>query len=673
MSKFYRKTVSAVITILFIICAFPAQVLAAPSGSATTNCWGSGGQIEVQLSGCDGYATITVVAEFSGSISSATGWGFDTYTISGNQVTATVSSSGANSWGFNNKVGIQVTGSDINSASLISVSGDGESGSVTETAATTQPTSAQSGSGSGTSSTVSVSISGPAENTAGVAGDDWLTTDGSKIVDMNGTEVWLTGVNWFGYNTGTNLFDGVWNCNLKDSIEGIADHGFNLLRIPMSAELLLQWKNGEYPQANYNQAYNSELNSLNSLEIFDYVLQLCEENGIKVMIDIHTVKTDASGHNYPLWYRDDMTTEDFIEALVWIADRYKNNDTIIAYDLKNEPHGKASEDQFAIWNNSNSENNWKKVAEEAGNAILDVNPYVLIVIEGIQIYPIDPVSNDFTSTNDEDYYNTWWGGNLMAVKDYPIDLGSEERNKQIVYSPHDYGPLVYEQPWFEGGFTFDSLYKDAWYDYWLYIEEENIAPILIGEWGGFMDGGPNEEWMTYLRQLIAEKNIHFTFWCYNANSGDTGGLVLDDFTTWDEEKYEFVKMVLWQNEDGQFIGLDHEVPLGKNGISLSDYSGKEVIPVATPAETVQVSEETAAAGISATPEAVTTTGIQPDPAPAEEQAVSSPNGFVIAAVALAGTGVLAAIVIIVFGVIQKKRKSSNNIDGTDQRGVKSDD
>ena len=48
----------------------------------------------------------------------------------------------------------------------------------------------------------------------------------------------------------------------------------------------------------------------------------------------------------------------------------------------------------------------------------------------------------------------------MAVKDYPIDFGSEERNKQIVYSPHDYGPLVYEQPWFEGGFTYESLYED---------------------------------------------------------------------------------------------------------------------------------------------------------------------------------------------------------------------
>ena len=56
--------------------------------------------------------------------------------------------------------------------------------------------------------------------------------------------------------------------------------------------------------------------------------------------------------------------------------------------------------------------------------------------------------------------------------------------------------------------------------------------------------------------------------CFNSNSGDTGGLVLDDFTTWDEDKYAFVKEVLWQ-QNGKFVGLDHEIPLGSNGITLS--------------------------------------------------------------------------------------------------------
>ena len=557
--------------LVFTLC--PMISMAAPSGTATSNCWGSGGQLEIQLSGCSGYKNITVVAEFSGKIDSATGWGFDSYVIKDNRVTATCSSTGSNSWGFDNKVGIQVTGSSVNSAKLISVSGDGQTGSVKETEATTAATTVNS-----TKATENANNPDPARNTKGVAGDDWLTTIDSHIVDKDGKEVWLTGCNWFGYNTGTNMFDGVWNCNLKDSLKAIADRGFNVLRVPMSSELLLQWKRGEYPRANYNNAYNTELNSMNSLEIFDYVLSLCEQNGMKVIIDIHTVKTDASGHNHPVWYREDMTEDDFIDSLSWTAERYKNNDTIIGYDLKNEPHGKAAENPHAIWNDSKDKDNWKRVAERAGNAVLDKNPNALIIIEGIQIYPRDIKANNFVSKDDDnDYYNTWWGANLMGVKDYPIDFGSPERNKQIVYSPHDYGPRVYEQPWFKGGFTYESLYKDAWHDYWLYIAEEDIAPIFVGEWGGFMEGD-NLKWMEYFRQLIAEKHLHHTFWCFNANSGDTGGLVKDDFKTWDEEKYNLVKPVLWQTEDGKFIGLDHAVPLGVNGIALGDYDSVIITP-----------------------------------------------------------------------------------------------
>ena len=99
-----------------------------------------------------------------------------------------------------------------------------------------------------------ITSDGQAVYAAAVDGDDWLHTSGGRIVDAQGREVRLTGINWFGYNTGTNIFDGVWNCNLKDTLKSIADHGFNVLRVPMSAELLLQWKNGEYPRANYNNA-----------------------------------------------------------------------------------------------------------------------------------------------------------------------------------------------------------------------------------------------------------------------------------------------------------------------------------------------------------------------------------------------------------------------------------
>lgn len=568
--RMFKRVISTILTACLVLAVFSSMAFADASGEINSpNYWGDGGQVSISLSGCSGYGTITVVVQFDGTVSTASGWGFDSYIVSGNQVTAQVSSTGGNSWAFNGNPGIQVTGSNITGATLISVTGSG-TGSMIPEATTSNTESGNSSQPSSSSDEEDLSVDAP-------TGDDWLTTDGDRIVDMNGTEVWLTGCNWFGYNTGSNIFDGVWACNMKEALESIADHGFNLLRIPISAELLLQWSEGEYPQANFNHAYNPELENMNSLEIFDYALDILRANGVKVMLDIHSLPTDAMGHNLPLWYTDSFTEQDFLDALDWVSQRYANNDTVIAYDLKNEPHGKASEPDHAIWNESDDINNWRRAATLAGNIILDNNPNALIMIEGIQIFPTDPVANDFTSTNDDDYYNSWWGGNLRAVEYYPIDFGSPERNAQVVYSPHDYGPAVYAQPWFEGGFTYESLYEDYWHDAWLYIDEEEIAPLLIGEWGGFMSGD-NLTWMTYMRQLIAEYHLNHTFWCFNANSGDTGGLVLDDFVTWDSEKYAFVEEVLWQNENGEYIGLDHVVPLGDNGICLSDYSGISEVP-----------------------------------------------------------------------------------------------
>ena len=401
-----------------------------------------------------------------------------------------------------------------------------------------------------------------------VQGDDWLHTDGRRILDKNGREVWITGVNWFGYNTGSNLFDGLWTSKLEPTVKSIADHGFNLIRVPISAELILNWRDGKYPTANYNHAYNEVLNSMNSLEIFDYFLKLAEASGLKVMPDVHSAETNASGHNVNLWYTGKISEEDYYQALEWMAERYKDNDTIIAFDLKNEPHGKPYEkDGAAIWNDSEKKNNWKYTAEKAAARILAKNPNVLILVEGTEIFPKDLEANsDFHSTDEKDYFFNWWGGNLRGVEKYPVNLGRYQN--KLVYSPHDYGPTVYKQPWFEGTYNYDSLMKDCWHDNWFYIYEESIAPLLIGEWGGFMTE-PNITWMTYMRELIKKYRLNHTFWCLNANSGDTGGLLLDDFTTWDAEKYNFVKEVLWQ-QNGKFVGLDHAIALGENGIALKD-------------------------------------------------------------------------------------------------------
>ena len=176
--------------------------------------------------------------------------------------------------------------------------------------------------------------------------------------------------------------------------------------------------------------------------------------------------------------------------------------------------------------------------------------------------------------------------------------------------------------------------------------------------------GDNLTWMTYFRQLISEKHLNYTFWCYNANSGDTGGLVKDDFKTWDDEKYAFVKDVLWQTGDGRFIGLDHEVPLGKNGIALSDYTGVTITPApVTPAAETTTAAETAESAVQTTEitTAVSETEVHRDPAESEaafEAVRKVAMGFIIVAI----IAVVLIIAVVAAGIaLKQKRKAEEEI------------
>ena len=409
--------------------------------------------------------------------------------------------------------------------------------------------------------------------------DDWLHTDGSKILDKNGKAVWLTGANWFGFNAGERVFHGLWSVNMDVTLKSISARGINILRVPISVQLLKEWQNGQAAAVSINDYANPELAGKTSLQIFDAFLAQSKKYGLKVLLDVHSAEADNSGHIAPLWYKGAFTTADFYAAWEWVARRYKNDDTIVAFDLKNEPHGQATgSEAFAKWDNSTDVTNWKYTAEETARRILAINPNVLILVEGIEVYPVD--GKTWTSKVKTDYHSNWWGGNLRGVAALPVTVAGHQQ--QIMYSPHDYGPLVFAQPWFYSGFSKETLYKDVWHENWLYIHEQRISPLLIGEWGGFMDGGANEVWMKAMRDLIIQYKLHHTFWCINPNSGDTGGLLMNDWTTWDEAKYAMMKPSLWKAASGKFIGLDHKIPLGGAGVGLSVtdyYQGGGVEPV----------------------------------------------------------------------------------------------
>ncbi len=508
--------------------------------------------------------------------------------------------------------------------------------------------------------------------------DDWLHAVGSRLYDMNGNEVWLTGANWLGMNCTENVPHGLYARDVDDMISDIANHGINIIRFPISTELLLSWMDGEPLPVNSVQAsFDPPVDKIgedgtvtpagkygdinrdfvledgktlkNSMQIFDIIMQKCKKYGVKALIDVHSPASHNSGHNYTLWYyeptaedcggmatghfsKKQITWDDWKDSITWLAKKYANDDTILAYDLKNEPHGKrgysGSECPAGIakWDDSTDKNNWKYSAEECAKSILKVNPHALILVEGIEQSPM--ISKGVTwdmpdkfnpKPGEEQWYGAWWGGNLRGVRNLPVlpDSG------QIVYSPHDYGPSVYDQSWFAKDFTTETLLDDYWRETWAYINEENIAPLLIGEWGGHMDGGKNQKWMELLRDYMISHHINHTFWCINPNSGDTGGLLDTQFAKWDAAKYGLFEESLWQTKSGKYIGLDHQKSLGENGLSLNEFysgisksegsnldggktSGGQTVPIDEPKQTTAPVVTTATAPVTTTAKPVTT-------------------------------------------------------------------
>jgi len=435
---------------------------------------------------------------------------------------------------------------------------------------------------------------------------DYLHTSGTKILDAQNKEVWLTGINWFGFETSHKIFHGLWNRDLESVLDQVVGLGFNVLRVPLHLAAILDWKStgGSLPGSIMIQGdINPYLSGKTTLQILDYTVNYCNSIGLKIIFDMHSLEPD--GYTFPLWYNSTYSLNNLIDGWKFIANRYNNNDVVIGLDIKNEPHGAVGEGTNAAkWDDSTDPNNWKRAAEQIATAILGINPNLLIFVEGVQYYKssapnvYDKLGMEFPSWEDPTVHTTWWGGNLMGVANYPVNLGSNQN--KLVYSPHDYGPSVWDQVWFDPAVFNQPNMQMVWTHYWYYILENNIAPLFIGEWGGKLDNPANVKWMGYLRDLIASKKINHTFWCLNENSSDTGGILTGG--TWDgvdTEKLNFIKATLWQNAAGKFVGLDHEVALGPNGISLSQYlSGSTVAPTPTPTRTVtSISTTTPAAGI----------------------------------------------------------------------------
>ena len=376
----------------------------------------------------------------------------------------------------------------------------------------------------------------------------YLHRQGNKLLDADGKEVRLTGVNWFGFETGNLAPHGLWARDWLGVLMQVKEMGFNCVRIPFcdrildpGAKSLSVTTYGSDPYRRIaNGSINRELDGKTPLEMLDIIISGCRHLGLKVILDNHSRKPD--GYMVEMtWTADSVSEEKWIANWVSLAKRYKGNPAVVACDLDNEPHGAISAGG-AQWGTGVAGKDWRLAAQKCGNAILAENPDVLIMVEGVE--QVGSVSY-------------WWGGNLTGVKAAPIALSKPEK---LVYSPHEYGPEVFAQPWFAAA-DFPGNMPAIWDAHFGYLHKGNQAHLLVGEFGirdASSAGGKAGLWFDEFLKYMG-KEYSWTFWCLNPNSGDTGGLLQYDWTTPEQWKLDKLKPymapLIGKPEDMGFNGV----------------------------------------------------------------------------------------------------------------------
>ena len=358
--------------------------------------------------------------------------------------------------------------------------------------------------------TQAVGVNGAAA--ASGTGAGYWHTSGNQILDSNGNPVRIAGVNWYGFETPDEIAHGLWAQDYHAIIDDIKNLGYNTIRIPFSNQMV------ETPIVPQNLSFyntgpiNTDLKGLNSLQILDKIIAYAGQDGLKVILDDHRSEAGESAEQNGLWYTSAYPSSAWVNDWTTLAKRYAGNPTVIGFDLRNEPHTPAGDTyaQGATWGTGDPATDVRLAYEQAGNAILAVDPNALIFCEGIGENP----------TASGGMNSTWWGGDLALAGQYPVTLSSPGH---VVYSAHDYGPSLFQQTWFNSSTTPSSL-DAVWNANWGYLYSQGTAPVWVGEFGtdntaadvSSTVAGSQGQWFSSLvSYLAANPWMGWTYWALN--------------------------------------------------------------------------------------------------------------------------------------------------------------
>jgi len=343
-------------------------------------------------------------------------------------------------------------------------------------------------------------------------------TVGNRMVtaDANGNRVKMACVNWYGAHMEDMVVNGLDRQSVDFISAKIVELGFNCIRLPFALDTFYL---NPVVRAERLSA-NTEFVGMTAMEVFDKTVESLTNHGLIVILNNHistAMWCCSSEDGEGLWYTDEYPTEMWEDCLVEFAARYKDNPLVAGMDLRNEV--RTSHGKFAEWGTGHI-NDWAVAAEIAGNKILEVNPDMLILVEGILS-----------------------GGNLIGALIKKVELTNPDK---LIYSGHIYpfSPIISDLPY--------TLFKSTMHTMQTFVADAGFnysAPYWMGEFGS---GGSNDEKWQHIVQFLQETDHDWAYWSIDGykypDQGEGYGLLEDDYETirypWKMEQLQSIIPIL---------------------------------------------------------------------------------------------------------------------------------
>jgi hypothetical protein len=299
-----------------------------------------------------------------------------------------------------------------------------------------------------------------------------LKVVGNRVVDTDGNDVWLQGVNAGGLETLPQDMQAV-----KSVVVAIDEWKSNCVRLPMKEEF---WYGKSPYQKDGGEDYRQKL---------DQVITLTANRGAYLVLDLHRFRAPKQEH------------ADFWKDA---ATRYKDHPAVL-FDVFNEPHGISWE----VWRNGGLVGQKEGVDESAF-----LTPEEKAKNQGFQSVGMQGLVDAVRSTGAKNIIiagGIFWCNDLTGiVNGYALD---DKGGNGIMYSWHTYN----------------------WHPGWArVIPVVEKHPVFLGEVGGdiqkmgFIPEQDQEDPNTFIPDMLGfvqKHRIHWTGWCLHPSA--TPRMILD--------------------------------------------------------------------------------------------------------------------------------------------------